>query len=146
MLINANCYCYVLYLTNSSSIHVLSYISLILLFSVHTLIIASVWGSVCCRGNLRHEQVSSSVWQAATGCGCGLLVVTTAATQQTQDVEGQDQDDHAERCHTADPPAERAHKKAITFRYRLIPCTITLTSVTPIICLTPNATLNLTKS
>lgn len=62
-----------------------------------------------CLGNVRHQQVAAGVWQTASCCRRSLLVIATDAAQQTEDVEGQDQDNHAENCHTADPPVARTH-------------------------------------
>lgn len=59
----------------------------------------------CSHGNIRHQQVAPGVWQATSGCRRGLLVVTAGAAQQSEHVEGQDEDDHAEHPHTTDPPA-----------------------------------------
>lgn len=64
-------------------------------------------------GNVRHQQVAASVRQAASRCGRGLFVVATDAAQQTEDVEGHDQDNHAEHCHTADPPASHTNTQTL---------------------------------
>ena len=63
----------------------------------------------CCLGNIRHEQVAAGVRQAASCRRRSLLVVAAGAAQQAEGVEGQDQDDHTEHCHTADPPAAQTH-------------------------------------
>lgn len=52
----------------------------------------------------RHEHRSSCVGDAASCRRWGVLVVSQGATEQAQVVEGQDQDHHAAKSDTANPP------------------------------------------
>lgn len=54
--------------------------------------------------DVRHEHRSARVGDAASCGGRGVFVVSQGAAEQTQVVEGQDEDDHTAQGDTADPP------------------------------------------